>query len=64
MPLTLRRVSRIYLLPIASLVAMLVLWEAACKVLNVPAFIVPTPVRHPCRELRHVSVSWTTAASR
>jgi NitT/TauT family transport system permease protein len=43
MPLTLRRVSRIYLLPIASLVGMLVLWEAACKVLNVPAFIVPTP---------------------
>src|SRR5438046_4847681 len=43
MSLTFNQISRVYLLPIASLVGMLVLWEAACKLLNVPAFIVPTP---------------------
>jgi NitT/TauT family transport system permease protein len=43
MSLTFNQISRVYLLPIASLVGMLVLWEAACKLLSVPAFIVPTP---------------------
>ena len=43
MKINLGRITRAYLLPVATLVAILVVWEAAYHIFSIPKFIIPAP---------------------
>jgi ABC-type nitrate/sulfonate/bicarbonate transport system permease component len=43
MKINVGRITRAYLLPVATLVAILVVWEAAYHIFNIPKFIIPAP---------------------